>query len=35
VQKICEYKKVLNNVSKMLSRANISNRVQAWLGHPI
>ncbi len=32
---ICEYKKVLNNISKTLSRANISNRVHAWLGHPI
>jgi hypothetical protein len=28
-RKIWEYKKVLNNISKMLSRANISNRVQA------
>jgi hypothetical protein len=26
---ICEYKKVLNNISKTLSRANISNRVHA------
>lgn len=32
---ICEYKEVLNNISKTLSRASISNRVQVWLGHPI